>query len=321
MIYVEESLLGHPQVEAICSRLKRKKVIPIGHYGEVFNRHGQNFRLQKKNPAFILARKTGKRVYEIPPNYGIGAPKNFYFSHVLNCPFDCSYCFLQGMYRSAHHVLFVNFDEFQDELEEKIGPEKTTFFSGYDGDSLALDTYTGFLDAFLPFFESRPLAELELRTKSTNIKKLLSTPPLPNVVVAFSLNPAGVIQTLEKKTPSLQARLSALQKLQAHGWPIGLRFDPILFIEDFETHYSAFFNEVFSALNPERIHSVTLGTFRLPKPTYKAMSAVKPRDSLLAQCTELPGNLMGISQEEDLLAFCEDHVLKFINQEKVFLCR
>ena len=132
--------------------MPKRSIIPIDHYGEIFNRHGQNFRLQKKKPAFILAKKQGKLLYPIPPNYGIGAQNNFYFSHILNCPYDCSYCFLQGLYRSANYVIFINFEDFQEEIIKKIGKSKTTFFSGYDGDSLAFECRTGFLDAFLPFF-------------------------------------------------------------------------------------------------------------------------------------------------------------------------
>lgn len=118
-LYVEEPLLGHPKTEEI-ARKKQATVISIKRYGEIFNRHGGHFRLQKKQQALILAEKKGKLVYEIPPTYGIGAEKNYYFSHFLNCPFDCRYCYLQGMYRSAHTVLFLNYDDFNAALDEKI---------------------------------------------------------------------------------------------------------------------------------------------------------------------------------------------------------
>ena len=152
-LYVEEPLLDHPKTHAIHKKTGAT-LIPIQRYGEVFNRHKGNFRLQKKQSALILAEKKGKLVYEIPPAYTIGAKHNYYFSHLLNCPYDCRYCFLQGMYRSAHYVLFLNYEEFAREIEEKLTDEKTTFFSGYDGDSLALESYSGFLDYFLPFFAS-----------------------------------------------------------------------------------------------------------------------------------------------------------------------
>ena len=77
------------------------RLISCKHYKEVFNPAGQSFRLQKKKPALILAKQTGKLVHQIPPSYGVGGTNNYYFSHLLNCLYDCRYCFLQGMYPSA----------------------------------------------------------------------------------------------------------------------------------------------------------------------------------------------------------------------------
>ena len=60
--------------------------------------------------------------------------------------------------------------------------EPSWFFSGYDCDSLALESITGFADvSFLSFFAKHPNAQLELRTKSVNLKVLEMTDPLPNV--------------------------------------------------------------------------------------------------------------------------------------------
>ena len=301
--------------------MSRRPIIPIDHYGEIFNRHGQNFRLQKKNPAFILAKKQGKLLYPIPQNYGIGAERNFYFSHILNCPYDCSYCFLQGMYRSAHYVIFINYEDFQEAILNEVGEAKTTFFSGYDGDSLAFERRSGFLEAFLPFFARFPTAELELRTKSTCVDALLKIKPIQNIVVAFSLNPSEVIRQIEKKTPSLIARLKCIKKLQQHGWQIGLRFDPILYIKNFNQVYREFFDQVFRSVSKKTIHSITLGSLRLPKPIFKEMQVLKPNDKPLAQLSTLSKNTMGIKNEKELLDFCEDYLLKIISKEKVFICR
>ena len=151
-LYIEEAIRAHPRVRAIVERFARATIVPITRYGEVFNRNQQSFRLQKKNPALILAEKKSNQVLSAPEGYGIGSARNFYFSHVLNCLYDCRYCFLQGMYRSAHYVLFVNYEDFQDQIVKTVAAhpgEDVYFFSGYDGDSLALESITGFVEAFL----------------------------------------------------------------------------------------------------------------------------------------------------------------------------
>jgi len=312
-VYVEDAVRNHPRTLKVIEKLKPSQVIPIERYGEVFNRKSQHFRLQKLGPSFILAKKHGTHVYPTPPSFGIGAKNNYYFSHLLNCPFDCRYCFLQGMYRSASFVLFVNFEDFQNAILDKLSEEKATFFSGYDGDSLAMEPKTGFLSEFLPFFRNHPLAELELRTKSISIRELLTQESFPNCVVAFSLSPQPLIQELEKKTPPLSKRLEAIQKLQQAGWNIGLRFDPIIDCENFHSHYTDFFQDVFKVIDDERLHSASLGSFRLPKPVMKEMKRLKPQDPLLA-----------LSQEDkriqEKLLFCQKELFKYIDRRKLFVC-
>jgi spore photoproduct lyase len=265
--YVEEEISNHPRVLKLKNRFPSATWITCSRYTEIFNRKAQHFRLQKKRPALILAKKYGTFLHPVPKHHGIGANKNYYFSPVLNCPFDCSYCFLQGMHQSAHFLFFVNLEDFQKEIINHIGQEKITLFSGYDGDSLALEPYTGFVKTFLPFIENHPTVEVELRTKSVQIGALLRTAALPNCIVAFTLSPDIVAKEVERRAPPLKKRLEAIQKLQEKGWPIGLRFDPIIPIKEYVSHYPPFFKEVFTTIAKETLHSVTLGTFRLPKTT------------------------------------------------------
>lgn len=308
-LYIEEEAHNYPLTKTLLSRFSHARHIPIGRFGEVFNSAKQNFRLQKEKPALILAVKHGRRVLPIPDGYSIGREKNYYFSHLLNCPFDCSYCFLQGMYRSAHYVLFVNYEDYMEDIASVSHEAPTTFFSGYDGDSLALESFTSFTQTFFPFFEKLPHAELELRTKSVSIQTLLQQEPLQNVVVAYSLNPHAVAKKYEPKTPSLAARLDALEKLEQHGWRVGLRFDPVLYVENYKAQYAPFFDEVFSRVkNP---HSVTLGGFRVPKDLYKKMRKIAPTNLVIAQG----------SPESEILPFCAAQIRNHIDEERFFPCQ
>jgi len=311
-LYIEENIIDHPRVNKIKKRYPQASIITCKKYTEVFNRNGQNFRLQKIKPALILAEKTNTFVHPIPKAFAVGAEQNFYFSHLLNCPFDCSYCFLQGMYKSANYVLFINFEDYQKEIAETIrknSGHSCTFFSGYDGDSLALEAVTNFLDEFLPFFEKFPKVELEIRTKSINIRHLLSRKPLENVIVAYTLNPTIIAQTLEKKAPPLTHRLEAIKKLQSHGYKIGLRFDPVIYCQNYQHIYSDFFSEVFQTIDLEKFHSASLGPFRMPKGVEKQMVKIMPNSPLLASV-----------QKESILTFCEQQIKNYIPQEKLFLC-
>ena len=195
-IYIEELLHNSVSTNQILKKLSYNDIVLCKNYKEVFNPSNQNFRIQKKNPSLIIAQKKKKLIFRAPERFTIGYKNNFYFSHMLNCIYDCKYCYLQGMYSSANMVLFVNFDDFKKEIEKIIQKTSGTvcFFSGYECDSLALDKITNFSNYFIDVFRKNSSAFLELRTKSINIKPLLKKKSNPNNICAIGLNPEAIVQ-------------------------------------------------------------------------------------------------------------------------------
>ena len=324
-IYIEENIVQHPRVIEIMTRFPQARKIICGRYGEVFNPKSQNFRLQKQKPALILAEKYKNFTMPVPSGYGIGASRNFYFSHMLNCLYDCRYCFLQGMYQSANYVLFINYEDFQDEIKQRCAETPTEavhFFSGYDCDSLALEPVTGFAEQFLPIFETIPNAWLELRTKSTQVRSLLSREAFPRCIVAFSLNPDEIATKVEAKAPSLERRLDALLKLQAHGWQIGLRFDPMIYQLGYQQQYQHLFEQVFSVIKLESLHSVSLGAFRLPEKYFKKVHKLFPDEKLFVSPLENNQGIISYKEalEQEMTHFCTEQLLRYIPKELFFPC-
>ncbi len=324
-IYIEEEIAEHPRTLAILERFPEAAKISCGRYGEIFNRKAQNFRLQKQQAALILARKHKGLVLETPKQYSIGAEHNYYFSHMLNCLYDCRYCFLQGMFQSAHYVLFVNYEDFIDDMKSLVSKHKNEavhFFSGYDCDSLALDPVTNFTQDFLPFFEKNPQALLELRTKSTQIRSLLKRDPIQNCVIAFSFTPDKIAKTLEHKAPNVDKRLQSIIDLQQAGWNIGLRFDPLIYTKDYNNEYTELFNNVFAKINPDLLHSVSLGSFRLPKSYFRKLEKLYPDEKLFSSPLTEENNSIGYPAEirDDMLEFCKDIITQYIPSKKFFPC-
>jgi spore photoproduct lyase len=228
------------------------------------------------------------------------------------------------MYRSANHVVFVNFEDYLDAMDKKRSKEKQTwFFSGYDGDSLALEPVTGFAEAMLPFFAERPDAWLELRTKSTQVQVMLETRPLANCVTAFSFTPDAVAHALEHRVPSVDKRIAAMEKLADAGWPLGLRFDPVIYHQDYQDNYSELFRRIFARLPAASIHSVSLGPFRLPRNFYSRMVKLYPQEPLFAgalaeRANKLISYAPGI--EHEMLDFCSEELLKYVDDSRLFPC-
>lgn len=318
-VYIEQAVLELPRTAQILARYPKARQIVIERYGEVFNSHAQNFRLQKQNPSLILAAKQNNKVMPTPAQYETGGGAHYYFSHMLNCVYDCRYCFLQGMLRSANYLLFVNYDDFIDEIKQvaeqhKDDTKPAWFFSGYDCDSLAYEPVTRFADAFVPAFNSIPNAVLELRTKSTQIRSLLNRPAQHNVVVAYSLSPDRVAREVEAGAPSFAKRLEALKRLQDHGWRIGIRFDPIVWHQDYAQDYRQAVDDVFTLLDPNKIDSVTLGGFRLPKGFHKTMRNLYPEHWLFNAGLEDNAGMISYRREieDDVLntvsAYCQEYL-------------
>ena len=324
-IYFEEGVAQHPRTKEFFERFPQATQIPCSNYKEVFNPSGQNFRLQKKNPALILAEKKGNFALPIPETYGIGGKRNFYFSHLLNCLYDCRYCFLQGMYPSAHYVLFVNYEDFLVDLEVKTKEDTNQpawFFSGYDCDSLALDGVSHFVNSFLPFFQKNQSAHLELRTKSVNIKPLLQSTPLDNVITAFSFTPQEISTQLEHGVPSVKSRIQSMKKLTEQGWQVGLRIDPLIDCEDFTSRYQRLFKDIFSHIPQDKIHSVSFGTFRMPTTFFKKMEKLHPEEKLFAGRLENRSGTLAYRQEieQERKATCLKLLLTHIDRDKIFNC-
>lgn len=326
-IYIEEHLLDHPRVLELRDRLKDRRWIRCHHYGEVFNPKQQNFRLQKRKPALIIAKKRSRLLLEAPAGYAVGGKNNYYFSHILNCLYDCRYCFLQGMFRSANYVWFLNYEDFQRDIEKtyrKHSGEAVYFFSGYDGDSLALEPITRFAESFLDFFAEMPEnAYLELRSKSTNVRPLLKREALPNVICAFSFAPEAMAERWEHGVSALEKRIGALVKLQTRDWPIGLRFDPLLYLPDWRDHYRALFADLFARLDPEKIHSVSIGVFRLPRSYYDRMVNLYPREPLFYGPLDISRKMVAYQREleQEMVDFCRRELLNYLPAEKLFSCQ
>jgi len=324
-IYIEEDIAEHPRTKTICARFPQADQVFCERYGEVFNPKAQDFRLQKQKPALILASKHDRRVLKTPTGYGIGGERNYYFSHMLNCLYDCRYCFLQGMYRSANYVLFVNYEDFLSDMDailDDAAGEPCWFFSGYDCDSLALEPVTAFAEQFLPFFASRPQAHIELRTKSTQVRSLLNREPLANSVVAFSFTPEEIHGALEHKVPGVTRRIDSMQQLQRAGWPVGLRFDPLIYQPGYQEQYRKLFQQVFNKLDTSQLHSVSLGTFRLPRGYFKNILQLYPDEPLYAGTFAESGGMISYpeEQEREISDYCSAELLKHIPESLLFPC-
>lgn len=280
VVYAEEAALECPRAQRILEKLSGAEVIRCRDYRELFSRPHQTPALQKKAQALILAVSDRPRIYAgSPVCQDFGNDRFYYTSDVMNCVFDCEYCYLQGMYPCGHIVVFVNREETFRELDAILGerdPRGVYVCISYDTDLLALEPLLGYIAEWIDYAERHPSLTLELRTKAASAALLRKLPASDRMILAVTLSPDPVIRSMEHLTPPLSARLALAREAMDQGRKVRLCFDPMIAVHDAASVYNAMFDEVFSALPMDRVFDAGVGLFRISREYLKEMRRRRP---------------------------------------------
>ena len=259
LIYVEKQALELPQTKKILEKYWKTKIIYIDNYKNIFDKSFKNLDTKK---SLILAKLNSKAISGAPAWYG-HTFSSYFFKTGLNCVFDCSYCYLKWAFKNDNMVLFLNYEDIKNEIEEKISflqkelPETIHWFYSWDySDIVWIDNLSWFCEEFIPFFEKFSNVMMEIRTKSANVKSFLDLWFVPkNTEISFSLNPKELIEKYEKWTSSLEQRVKAINILLEKWFKVWLRFLPILPVKNYKELYSEFIKYVEENIDKSKIYS------------------------------------------------------------------
>ncbi len=212
--------------------------------------------------------------------------------HVLkslhNCPYECSYCFLQNYLTDGRTKAVDDIGTLMKEVKEKISAEPGKLFrigTWELGDSLALEEETGQAEKLVKEFAGLKNAVLELKTKSDCIDSLAGIEHRGKTVVSWSLNTDHIINTEEHGTASLEKRLKAMHETEKAGYLIGIHFDPMVLHEDWKGGYDLLVKKVFDKVSPERVAWISIGSLRFNPEMKKKIENNYPDNRLT--CAEM----------------------------------
>ena len=183
----------------------------------------------------------------------------------INCPMDCSYCFLQSYVNQPSLRIFTNLEDKLNVIGEFIDSVPDRIFrigTGEFTDSLALDYFTGWTRFLLPFFSNRKNCILELKTKTSFIKGLINSSYRERIVIAWSLNTHRIITNEEHKTANLKSRILAARECQKAGFVLAFHFDPLINYKGWADEYEEIVQLLERYIDPESIIWISIGSFR-----------------------------------------------------------
>ncbi len=300
-IYVEKEIKNHPITKEILSKFPKSVIIEIEHYKDKFNSYSQNFRTQKNSQQLILAKKTEPFLYEASSLIQKQDTNFLYTPMMLNCIYDCHYCFLQGMYPSANIVVFVNIEDFFDAVNKKLKEVNNLFLSiSYDTDILAFENIFGFSNKWCEFAKDKDNLKIEIRTKSINIKNLNLN---KNIILSFSLSPEIVIKKYEIKTPSLNKRILAINEIIKQGYTPSIAIDPIIKIENYQQVYKEFIEYLFSKINYKKLDSIIIGSFRMNSTQFKNIKKSGLVSDILYDEYDVKNGIVSYKEDNEIVEF------------------
>jgi spore photoproduct lyase len=194
-------------------------------------------------------------------------------SQILNCLYNCSYCYLHTFYGRDEIVIYNNHEKIISEIKEYMenSDEILRIGTGEFSDSLALPDAVSLSKKLISLFASQDSHLLELKTKSDNVEELLNLKSNGKTVLAWSLNPQKIIDTEESDTVSLERRLSSAARCINAGYRVAFHFDPIIYFEGWEEEYNGVIEDIFFKINPKDILWISLGALRFPSAQKKIM--------------------------------------------------
>lgn len=246
---------------------------------------------------------------------------------VSNCPFDCTYCFLQNYLTDTSISVVSDIPALFADIDARLAQQPWRFFrigTWELGDSLAMEHLTGTAAELVLGVARRPQMLLELKTKSDNVDGLLHLRHGGRTVVGWTLSPAAVIAAEERGTASLDSRIEAMARVAQAGYLVSVHFDPLVLHPGWQAGYEEVVTKLFAAVPIERVAWVSLGALRF-NPEMKKLVARNYPDSQITTPEMVLGGDGKVRYVKPLRRQLFDHVHAALNtagaQESfVYLC-
>jgi len=213
-----------------------------------------------------LAKRRSPFISVFNPPRGVVCHRFYKLVLRTECPYDCSYCYLQLTFRMAPYTRqYLNLEDLWVELKRlnKKITKPILLNTGELADPLAVDHITGLVNEVISEMSKYENLQLLFLTKSANVDHLQPVDNGP-VVFSVSLTTPENAREFEHGTPEPYDRIEALHKAKKKGYRRRCRIDPIICASnDWEADYRQLIEVL---LKRTRVEMITLGQPRFHPP-------------------------------------------------------
>lgn len=205
-----------------------------------------------------------------------------------SCPGLCSYCYLQTRHGKRPFVrAYVNVEEILSQAAEAIAAsgDDTSFEVAATSDPLPIEPYTGSLRRAIDWFGVSG-GRLRLVTKYAEVDGLLDADHQGRTRFRVSLAPPELAARYEGGTPPVRARLAALARMAAAGYPVGLMVAPVFALPGWREAYKALLEQAARAVGGLSDLTLEFVTHRFTPRARDNIAAVFPDSGLPLDETE-----------------------------------
>ena len=168
------------------------------------------------------------------------------------CRAMCLYCYLVCNYNKCSYLrLFVNREQMMNKLIKtaESSAKDMVFEIGSNSDLVLENTITGNLEWTIENFSRSKRGYLTFPTKFDMVEPFLGLAHRGKIIVRMSVNPEEIIRKVEFGTASLEARISALNRMCDAGYKVGILIAPVVMGDNWRELYARLIEQLSDGLS------------------------------------------------------------------------
>jgi spore photoproduct lyase len=247
-VFYEPAILNYKLGKQLKEKFKNVPWLPIESHNNIEElRSNPNKEFPRMKRYLIIGVRKSLRY---TPNHKVS---DFLVPYTSSgCRAMCLYCYLVCNYNKCSYLrLFVNREQMMNKLIKtaESSAKDMVFEIGSNSDLVLENTVTGNLVWTIENFSKSKRGYLTFPTKFDMVEPFLGLEHRGKIIVRMSVNPEEIIRKVEFGTASLEARISALNRMCDAGYKVGILIAPVVMGDNWRELYTRLIEQLSDGLS------------------------------------------------------------------------